>query len=86
MPCGRAEEKSRCKKCNFVYLATCIKCKYNGSFHPSTYIGVTSHTLAERCSEHATQLENLDHKLFMVTHRDKVHADMEVAPASILKQ
>ena len=79
-PCTQANGKSRCKKCNVVYRATCQECKAMGSNCVGTYVGETSRTLAERSSEHTTLLNNFDPKSFMVKHWAQSHGELNEAP------
>ena len=79
-PCGMSDKKSRCKKNNVVYRATCQDCVNGGAKNPGTYIGETSQTLYERCTEHMGLLESLDVKSFAVKHWAQKHADNQAAP------
>ena len=80
LPCESTMGKSRCKKCNVVYRATCQTCIIDGSTVPGTYIGETSRTLAERTTEHALLLNNLVHSSFIVKHWANDHSSLTVPP------
>ena len=80
LPCSTSSRKSKCKKTNLVYRATCLKCMEIGSLKPGVYIGETSRTLAERSSEHATLYDNLDLKSFMTKHWANEHHELDVPP------
>ena len=83
-PCLTTDKKSKCKKGNIVYRATCTQCFDSGSKAPGKYIGETSRTLYERTNEHTSLLRNLDPKSFAVKHWAKDHPQSKNPPYSNL--